>query len=110
MAMRGPFTDPMPLTISVPERMDAMGYPTTGGDGLALATACGQAMRDWWIGRYGTRPVTWLTRKSSGRGSHHKARYPAQVQADMERIIREVAEARGVAPADGTPPAQMRLL
>lgn len=111
--MKGPFADPLPMTVSVPERMRALGYPTTAEEspqGPALATECGQAVRDWWIKRHGARPVTWLTRKSSGKGSHHKARYPLQVQGDLDRIIREVADGRGVTPTDGSLPPQMSLL
>lgn len=111
--MKGPFADPVPLTVSVPERMRALGYPTTAEEspmGPSLATECGQAVRDWWIGRHGARPVTWLTKKSSGKGSHHKARYPQGVQVDLDRIIREVADGRGVVASVGAAPPQLPLL
>ena len=100
-----PYADSAPETFSVPALCVELGYEVVGSDDAhAFVTQCGHAVRDAWIARHGVRPRTELTRKSNGKGKHHKARYPWTFRSTAIAVIRRVAE-----DADAAERAQLSL-
>ena len=87
------YADRLPQTFSVPDRCRAMGLDTVGTpDAHAFVSAAGAKVREAWISQFGVRPNTELTRKSSGGGTHHKARYPWSWVGRADAIIRKLAD------------------
>lgn len=93
------YSDRKPETFSVPERCVVLGFEVIGPDAHSFVTAAGNRVRDAWIEKHRVRPDTELTRKSSGNGTHHKARYPLSFQSAADLIIQETAESDGAAEA-----------
>jgi len=93
------YADRKPETFSVPERCVVLGFEVIGPEAHSFVTAAGHRVRDAWIAKHQVRPDTELTRKSSGKGTHHKARYPLSFQDVADSIIRETAESEDAAQA-----------
>ncbi len=82
---------------TVAARVAALGY--RGEQAKHLAWEVGRIIRDQWISEYEEKPIFRLVQKTSGKGSHMMAVYPAGWQDRIDAAVIEAARLAAAAPS-----------